>query len=266
VGGGVSLNGSDNGAAVHATLENVTFDGNQATGGQGAQLGGVGIGGGLHLANVAFSGNNLTFTNNTARGGPTGGSGYIAGRAYSDAQGGAAAIYDGSQGAFQAVVATGNQALGGNAPNGDAGGAFGGAFYIERAQATFSDANIRSNLQGAGQSDQRCGNAEGGAMQTDDSDITLQRVSVIANVARGGNGGVNRGPVGGGGAAFTHLHELNGHINIVNSVFADNRAEFSPTGQKTGGGGGGLASGVNTPLITTIARNTVNDSCMTRQF
>jgi len=57
VGGGVSINGADNGAVVYATLENVTFDGNRTVGGQGTQLGGVGIGGGLHLSNIAFSGN-----------------------------------------------------------------------------------------------------------------------------------------------------------------------------------------------------------------
>lgn len=265
VGGGVSINGSDNGAAVYVTLENVTFDGNQATAGQGIQLGGVGVGGGLHLSNSKFSGNKLTFTGNTAQGGSTSGSGYIAGRAYSDGQGGAAAIYTGSQGSFQSVVATGNRALGGNAPNGNAGGAFGGAFYVEYAHAAISDANIRNNLaQGGDGRNPTSGAAiaEGGAMQSDNSDISLQRVSVIANTARGGNGGINRGPVGGGGAAFTHFQGSNGHIDIVNSVFADNRAEFDTTGQKVGGGGGGLwLQGVAATINqTTIARNTVNDS------
>ncbi len=265
MGGGVSINGADNGAVVYATLENVTFDGNRAVGGQGTQLGGVGIGGGLHLSNIAFSGNNLTFTNNTAQGGSTSGSGYISGRAYSDAQGGGAAIYTGSQGTIQSVVATGNRALGGNAPNGDAGGAFGGALYLEHAQAAISDANIRSNLAqgGAGRNPTSgAAMAEGGAMQTDDSDVTLQRVSVIANTARGGNGTIYRGPVGGGGAAFTHLQDLNGRLDIEDSVFADNRAEFGTTGQKVGGGGGGLwLQGVTATINqTTIARNTVNDS------
>jgi hypothetical protein len=265
VGGGVSINGSDNGTVVYATLENVAFDGNQAVGGQGTQIGGVAIGGGLHLANIVFSGNHLTFTNNTAQGGPTSGSGYIAGRAYSDAQGGAAAIYTGSQGAFQSVVATGNRALGGDAPNGDAGGAFGGALYVEHAQLAMSDATIHGNLAqgGAGRNPTSgAAMAEGGAMQTDNSDITLQRAYVIANAARGGNGTINRGPVGGGGAAFTYFQNLNGRLDIENSIFADNRAEFGTTGQKTGGGGGGLwLQGVTATIKqTTIARNTVNDS------
>ncbi len=266
VGGGVSINGAANGAVVNATLENVLFDSNYALGGQGAQLGGVGIGGGLHLSGVTFSGNNLTFTNNTAQGGSTNGSGYVSGRASADAQGGAAAIYTGSQGAFQSVVATGNRALGGNAPNGDAGGAFGGAFYAEHAaQAAISDANIRNNLAQGGDgrnSTSGASIAEGGAIQTDDSNVTLQRVYVIANTARGGNGTVNRGPVGGGGAAFTHLQDLNGLLDIENSIFADNRAEFGTTGQKVGGGGGGLwLQGVTATINqTTIARNTVNDS------
>ncbi len=267
VGGGVSIDGAGNGTVVYATLDNVTFDSNRAVGGQGAQLGGVGEGGGLYISGVVYSINNATFTNNTAQGGYTNGSGYISGRAYADAQGGAVAMYTGAQGTFQSVAASNNQALGGNAPNGNAGGAFGGAFYWERAQAAISDANIRSNLaQGGSGSNPTSGVAiaEGGGIQTTNATFTLQRAYVIANTARGGNGVVNRGPVGGGGAAFTYFDNSNGHVDIVNSIFADNQAQFGTTGQKTGGGGGGLwLQGVTATVNqTTIARNTVNDSSL----
>jgi hypothetical protein len=261
VGGGVAINGAEDGSVVYATLENVTFDGNYATGGQGTQLGGVGIGGGLFIGDVIFSGTHLTFTNNIAQGGATNGSGYISGRAYADAQGGAVGVYAKSQSTFQNVVATGNQALGGDAPNGSCGGAFGGALYFEHANTTILDTVLRGNLAEGGTGNGGTGGlAEGGAIQSDGTTITFNRVSVIANIARGGAGTV-KGAVGGGGLALTRIvTDEAGSVSIVDSVIADNRAEQG-TGAAAGGGGGGLWLQGTTGSVqhTTIARNSVGN-------
>jgi len=265
VGGGLAVSNSDPNNPIYVTLENIAFDSNRAVGGQGAQLGGNGIGGGMHfIGSMIVSGSYLNLTNNISTSGATNGSGIVSGHPYSDAQGGAASIYMDTQANLQHVTATGNQALGGHAPNGEAGGAFGGAFYFEHVQVVLSDVSMRSNLAQGGNGINATqglgGLSEGGAIQSDDSDVTLERVSVIANIARSGNGTVYKGAVGGGGVALTRFTE-NGHIQIINSIIADNRAELGTGNTLWGGGGGGLwLQGTTGSVVnSTVARNYVSN-------
>jgi hypothetical protein len=262
IGGGVSMNNFALGP-IDNLFEDVVFEGNVAQGGRGNNRGGSGIGGALHAYNVRITLRNVTLTNNIAAGGPTDGTGLVGGT-YADAQGGGAAIYFEAIAFFETITATGNQALGGAAPNGDGGGAFGGAFYAERAIVSVTDAQLRNNLAAGGAGGDIGGIAEGGAVQTDHSNIALDRVSVIANSARGGAGNV-RGAVGGGGLALTRitmniLPESGGHISLVNCVIADNRAE-QDAGSASGGGGGGLwlQGTEGTVSHTTIAHNSVGN-------
>jgi hypothetical protein len=250
-------------------LENVRFEDNVAQGGRGQNLGGVAVGGALHVYNVIVSASYVTFTNNLAQAGDTNGAGrewydslqyYL----YADAQGGAAAFYNGSVVNFSHVTAIGNRALGGNAPNGDAGGAFGGAFYLEHGQAQYVDTVLRDNLAQGGDGlnpTPGAAIAEGGALQSDDANVAMDRALVVNNVARGGNGGYYRGPVGGGGLAFTHFDPVFGNVIIKNSIIGSNQALLAITGTIYGGGGGGLWLQGMAGVIshTTIAGNTVSD-------
>jgi hypothetical protein len=255
VGGGLTIINYQPTTAYNL-IDTVVFESNSAKGGRGNQRGGNGIGGGLHVYNATVGFKNLTFRNNLAEGGPTNGSGLVGGT-YADAQGGAAAIYFGSVVTFENITATDNQTLGGDAPNGSGGGAFGGALYFEHANTTISDAVLRGNLAEGGTGNGGAGGlSEGGAIQTDGTNIVLNRVSVIANIARGGTGKV-KGAVGGGGLALTRITpDEAGAVAIVDSVIADNRVEQG-TGTASGGGGGGLWLQGTTGTVqhTTIARN-----------
>lgn len=262
VGGAMSLLNYNTSSPYVNTLENIQFSNNLAQGGTGGQRGGNAIGGALHTYAVIVNGTNLKFTANIASSGSSNGSGESPTWLYADAQGGAAAFYIGSIVNFKELTVTGNQALGGDAPNGIGGGSFGGGLYFEHVTATVSDSIVSGNLAQAGDGKNPTSGgslAEGGGLQSDDSSITLDTVSIINNIARGGNGTVYRGPAGGGGAAITGIerHDLPGRI--TNSIIADNRVEQSTTGQIAGGGGGGLwLQGMTVDILhTTIARNWV---------
>jgi len=260
VGGALSLLNYDPTQPYGNTLENIQFANNLAQGGTGNQRGGNGIGGGAHTYNVIVTGKNLKFTNNLASSGSSNGSGESPSYMYADAQGGAAAFYTGSVIDIQEVTATSNQVRGGDAPNGMSGGAFGGAFYLEHVTLTLSDSVLSENLAQAGDGKNASmggGLAEGGGLQADDSAVTLETVSIIHNIARGGNGVIYRGSAGGGGAAITGIERHDVLGSISNSIIADNRVEQGTTGQLSGGGGGGLwLQGMTVNVLhTTIARN-----------
>lgn len=268
VGAGLSLN-NYSGAPVSSVLENVTFDHNQGFGGTGYDRGGNAIGGGFHSYQANVTGQYITFTNNIAASGTSSGNGLDnISHIFADAQGGAAAIYFDSNAAFQYVVATGNQAIGGYTPNGDGGGAYGGAFYSEHAVLSLTDALIQGNVAqgGNGLNDQvsmGAGFAEGGGIQTDDVDISLERVKVIDNLSKGGNGIHGKSAVAGGGIALTHFHPVYGHAQLIDTIVADNQVQLGtgPNSPFPGGGGGGIwVQGVNVDIVhTTIARNSISN-------
>src|SRR5262245_4450873 len=138
-GHGVSLGqgGSAAGAALalrfvgNMTFDHVTFDTNLS---QGGSVVGVGTLGGdalgaVHLDHSTVTGNTITFYNNRAVSGNSiiG----IGGRPTADALGGGMAVQISSSATLQNVIALNNSLQGGNS-GGDAGSAFGGAFYVEQ--------------------------------------------------------------------------------------------------------------------------------------
>lgn len=257
-GGALSLRANPAGT----TLENIVFVNNTALGGTGQERGGFAIGGGLYTFEAKVIGNSLTFTDNQAIAGNSNGSG-VSGGNNADAQGGGAAFQIGSDIMLQNTVAIGNQAFGGNTPNGDAGGAFGGAIFAELATATLIDVDIRNNLAQGGDGFNDGTGASlgiGGGLSAGSATVTLERATIINNTARGGDGTVNRGAAGGGGAQFGG----NVTISIANTIIADNLAEMGTTGVAPGGGGGGVfIDAANVSIVhSTLARNRLGSSPM----
>jgi hypothetical protein len=254
-GGGMALNTSTSfGITVSNTLDHVTFDSNQSRGGSGLTRGGAAHGGGLFTYNVTVNGTNLTFTNNTILAGSSAGSGRTSDNQTADALGGAGSFEVQSNVTLQYVTATGNTVTAGNAPAGDGGSGFGGAFFAEGATLNLLDANVRNNqaLGGNGLNNSTNSSiAEGGGIMTIgasplNTNVLLSRVYVIGNTAKSGNGTVNAGAVGGGGIALTFSGGTN---QIVNSVIANNLADIG-SGNWVGGGGGGLwLQGVSADVI-----------------
>ena len=257
-GGALSLRANPAGTA----LENIQFVDNKALGGTGLERGGFAIGGGLYTFAANLVGKNLTFTDNQTIAGNSNGDGVNGGN-NADAQGGGAAFQVGSDVTLQNVVATGNQAFGGNTPNGDAGGAFGGAFFTELATVTLIDVDMRNNLAQGGDGLNNGNGASlgiGGGFSAGGATVTLERATIINNTARGGDGTVNRGAAGGGGAQFGG----DVTISIANTIIADNLAEMGATGVVPGGGGGGLfIDTANVSILhSTFARNRLGSSPM----
>jgi hypothetical protein len=252
-------------SAPVASLQNVTFDGNQAHGGDGVDRGGYALGGALFTFGVALAGDTLVFQNNTAVAGSSNGSG-TSGPETSDGLGGAVCVEMNSSADLRHVRATGNTATGGNAPNGEAGGAFGGGFFAELGTLTLTDAVVEQNLALGGDGRDPTGRgslSEGGAIHTTRSALTLDRVVVVQNQARSGNGAMVGGAAGGGGVAVTFGSGSGVDLpfTIRNSVIADNLVALG-TGTLAGGGAGGLwiQGAVGTIEFTTIANNVLGDS------
>jgi hypothetical protein len=230
-GGGLALRTGPSGTS----LEDVVFENNIAQGGTGLDRGGFGIGGGFYTYKSTLSGNHLTFINNVAVAGNSSGSG-VAGGLMADGQGGGAAFQVGSNVTLQYVIATGNQSRGGDAGT-HGGGAFGGALKAEWSTLRVYDAVLRGN-QSLGGNGANGGQGCGGALETYNSDLILNRVQMLDNMATGGNGTSLGGAAGGGGASLSRFNGSS-EIEISNTVVADNIAEMG-TGTPPGGGGGGL--------------------------
>ncbi len=275
VGGNTNINygGSGAGGAIAvrsglsgSRLEHVTFTGNQAIGGSGLQRGGFGIGGGVFLFDSVVHAEHITATNNLARGGSSNGSGIDAGE-NADAQGGAIAVQISSVAEFRDITVTSNQAVGGDAANGQGGGSFGGGLFAEEANLTITGALFQSNVAegGIGRNESSGGSiAVGGGISTHQSYTFLDRVSVVNNRASGGNGTVIDGSGNGGGGSFIRVSGSS-TITIINSLFADNLAEMGTgPGSSPGGGGGGLylRGTAATVKHVTFARNKLGSSPM----
>jgi hypothetical protein len=255
-GGGLALRRSPAGTA----LENITFVGNRAEGGIGADRGGFGIGGGLFTFETSLTATALVFTANSAVGGASTGNGIVGGER-ADGQGGGAAFQVGSDAVINHVVASGNQATGGHATT-NAGGAFGGGLYAELATFVVADSDVVGNVA-LGADGANGGIGAGGGFMAQNSVFTIDRTRMAGNRAAGGDGTVSRGTAGGGGAYLSRVGG-SGSGTIVNSVFADNLAEMGTTGTPLGGGGGGLfLQGI--PLTvdhSTVAGNRLGASMM----
>ena len=246
-------------------LSNVIFRNNQAIGGTGNQRGGVGNGGAIHTDHAKITGTNLLFEGNQAvsGNGNAGSPGRDSRLGFkADGTGGAVSIQIDSVADFTNVVMVNNVVRGGNS-SGDAGDAYGAAFFSEQSKIVIRNAIIQNNLANGG--DGYAGDAGGGGIQTDRSDLTLDRVKILNNSVVGGTrpGTANRaGAAGGGGVYSTRINKdasFPGTITITNSVIADNRAELAETSDiNTGGAGAGVwLQGVTANIAhTTIANNT----------
>jgi hypothetical protein len=249
-GGGLAIR-----ATNPATLEYLIFEDNEARGGSGGQRGGYAIGGGLYTFQTDMDGSYLVFRNNVAAGGSTNGSG-ISGGERGDGQGGGVAFQIGSIINAHHLEIYDNQAIGGDAPDGEAAGAFGGGMFAEVAELILTDTEAYDNLAlgGNGRNEGPGSSlALGGGISTGTAAITLDRVHVFNNTARGGNGQNRAGSGGGAGYYIAGFSE----VNISNAIFADNVAEMGSQGSLPGGGGGGIfANFANINVThTTFARN-----------
>jgi hypothetical protein len=265
-GGGLAINADTwSKATSNASLQNITFDSNQALGGTGGTCGGYALGGGLFTFSVTVAGDGLVFQNNAVVAGSSNGAG-VSGGEKSDGLGGAVAVEQGSDVDLQHVLATGNSATGGAAPNGEAGGAFGGGLFAELGTLTVSDAVVEQNLAkgGNGKNTSTSGSlAQSGGVHAVQASVTLERVRVVNNEARAGNGTINGGGAGGGGVSLTFGSgpNVNTPFTIRNSLIADNLVSLG-SGAFVGGGAGGLwvQAIQGTVVQTTIADNRLGDS------
>jgi hypothetical protein len=243
LGGGLALRYVKN-----VRLQNVTFDSNRCD----SAGGGVGLGGGLQTDHSNLTGSNVTFTNNAVTG--TSGEG----------AGGAAAIQFASTVSLQNVTATGNKAQGGP----DSGPGRGGAFFVESAAFTLTDADVRNNTAQGGdvvsssglKEGVPSGSASGGgvAVLSDvaglNASLTLDRVQLVGDVARSGSG-LFPGAANGGGVSLTATTGQ-APATINNTLIADNVVSCGQVLTPSGGGGGLWLQGVTANLTqTTIANN-----------
>ena len=263
-------------------LDNVVFHNNQAVGGAGAERGGVGNGGAIHVDdsvvtanNVTFDGNQAVASSNTAGAGTDARFGERA-----DGTGGAVSVQLNpntqypdlvAQGTFTNVTAINNQAIGGGTSNTGStsvgGGAFGGAFFSEGGILSITDSVVYGN-QTTGGAGYTGGLAGGGGIETDKSDLTVNRVKVANNTATSGptnnpTGGGADGSVGGGGLYLIRLDPnaatARGTVAVTNSVIAANTARTPvtiPTVNQNGGGAGVWLQGVS----ATFTHDTIADN------
>ena len=255
-------------AGTSSLLQRVTFDGNQSLAGTGPDRGGVAFGA-LFVYSSAVTVENSTFTNNLARAGNSTGNGTSAGL-NADALGGAIALEQSST-VLSGIVATNNQAIGGNATT-NAGGGFGGAVFVEDAASVFvmSGSYISGNTA-KGANAATGGFGAGGGIMVFNSSATIDRVQLISNSAIGGNttGGGNAGGGGGGGLyLWKSRTNVNPSASVTNAIVADNYVAMgSAGGTAIGGGGGGIeVQGLAATIThTTMARNRLGPALISGQ-
>lgn len=258
-GGAVAIQSSKYG--VPSELEDVVFEGNQASGGNGNDRGGVALGGGLFVYDSPVNGTNLSFIGNRALAGHSSGSG-LANGLQADALGGGCAFQNTGSVSFSQVTARGNFSQGGNAGSlagASGGGAFGGFLNVENSTLSLANGTISGNWARGGNASTG-GVAMGGGFMTNSSNANLTGLQVINNAAISGastTGGDAGSPLGGGGHV-THFNPVAAPtIRIENSIIADNRVEVGSPGRYIGGGGAGLLVQALTADIvhSTFARN-----------
>lgn len=259
-GGALGLNGMPTGTMC--ILEDVTFSGNQALGGQGPERGGTAIGGGLYTDTANIHGSDLGFFNNLAHAGSSAGSGRDSIYGWTaDGLGGGAAIHVSTDAALERVTASGNQAVGGDGGV-QAGAGHGGALYAEQAVLVVEKADLRQNKAIGGNAVNGYVGG-GGALMASESTISIRQSTIVANEAWGGNGTTGMtGAAGGGGLYLIRLSSQPSTITISNSIIANNLATEGQGAQVSGGGGGGLwLQGVDVDFThTTIARNRLGET------
>jgi len=250
-------------------LQRIVFDGNQSYGGTGPERGGTAFGA-LFIYKTTVTVEDSVFTNNLAQGGNSTGSG-VSGYLRANALGGGIGIEQGVI-ALRRITVTGNQAKGGNASTYGGGGYGGGIFiedFVENATAvTLSDSYVANNIAMAGDAAQG-GNAAGGGIDSADSDVTIERTSIVSNRAIGGNSVTgNAGPGAGGGLYIFADRPGSFYANIENVIVAENFAAQGSgvTSLGNGGGGGLVIHGMNANIThTTIAQNRLGSNLILGQ-
>lgn len=253
VGAGLAINHTPVGTTCN--LSQVLFEGNEARGGQGNDRGGSALGGGFYVYSTILNALDVTLKDNIARAGNTTGVGYDSTGLTADGLGGGATIHVDGDARLQRLVATGNQAIGGNAGV-QAGHGQGGALFAETATVmTVTDSTIKNNLS-LGGNGQTGGIGGGGAIVTTNSTVFIDRTALVANTAIGGVGTNLRGSAGGGALYFLRFTGSR-PASIQNSLIADNYIEMGSGPGDPGGGGGGIwAQGVDLNIThTTFANN-----------
>jgi hypothetical protein len=274
-GGGLAFNTDAYHPGTMGLLERITFQQNQARGANGSVRGGAAHGGGLFTYGTIVSARQLVFTQNTAVAGSTStGSGRTSDGQSADALGGAGSFQQNCVIDMEGVTAWGNSAIGGNAPIGDGGGAFGGAFFVEGASLTMRQSDVRNNLAQGGDGVDNTSQAsigQGGAVASIgawvgatplNADIALDKTTFVGNTARSGNGVQYQGAAGGGAVALTYSK---GSHSICNCIIADNLVDLGAGTHHVGAGGGGLwLQGINATVShSTFSRNQLSTRAQT---
>ena len=211
-------------------INNVTLSNNTAQGGKTANLGGLGLGGGLflELTKGTATMKNITLSNNLAVGGDgiTGGAGLGGGLFSTD-----------SIVVMDSATFDNNQVKGatGTTQGGDAGG---GGMYFTLVDATFNSSLNGTNITGTnnkviGGSGATHGRAFGGAIQLN-SDITKGTTATISNATLSQNK-IENGDFSSGGGMYV---SANTTLHLNNSTIANNIVQggVSPNGSGQGGG------------------------------
>lgn len=268
-GGGLYISTSVLSPVVQATLQRVTFSGNSVQGGatSSGDRGGFAEGGGAWVNRTVLQGADLSFNANSAAAGSSTGAGTTGG-VRAEALGGGLAILRGADVTLDGVSAVGNSVAGGNASNsgGIGGTGAGGGLYVEGSSLTLRDADLRGNHSVAGAADSG-GLGIGGGLTSFDATVQLDRVAMIDNQVTGGDGVTKKGAAGGGGAYLERANEPSVSVDILNSIFADNRVGLGAGSEVAGGGGGGIFVLGNdaTVVHTTFAQNVLLTSPLVGQ-
>ena len=257
--------------ARSVVLQNVTFNGNFARGGTGPVRGGAGLGAGMYGEDgTAFTGSSITFTNNQSIGANSTGAGITSGNITADGFGGGFALLTHCTPALSSVLASSNQALGGNAgsaASSQAGSGYGGAFYGEESSISLTDAKISGNTANGGAAWHGGTPAGGGIFLyeggTNSGTLALDRVMVLNNSETSGAGSNTPGGALGGGIAAQNQGSGTLTANWVNVVIAGNQVHSAGGGAVAGnsGGGGLWVDGATVNMEhATIADNTVQSN------
>ncbi|MCI0520175.1 MAG: hypothetical protein L0Z70_07935 [Chloroflexi bacterium] len=201
------------------------------------------FGGGVWGQNAAATLKNVIFRNNIAQGGGSSNSYGGAG------SGGALAVQSAKNGAvsvLENVVFEGNQALGGSGSR-RGGLGVGGALYTYQSALTGVNLTFTNNTAQAGNSsgsgvssDGMRADALGGAAGFQiGSNVSLQNVTAVGNLALGGDAGVSSSTYG-GGAFGGALHTEKTTFSLKQAVLTDNFAIGGDGGTGGYGFGGGL--------------------------
>jgi hypothetical protein len=272
-GNGTTIFGWGRGGAIYnygqMTIDNCTFDGNQAIGGNNAapstkpgQSVAVGFGGAIYYNGGAgtLTVRNTTITNNHATGGTT-----TSGRA-GPGVGGGLMIVESASLIMDNCTVSDNSATGG--PGGGAGS--GGGLYLgfgSTASVTNSTFSDNQAIGGTGKAGVPGGLATGGGITVgvrggDNCTLSLGNCTITGNLAQGGDGGdgLDGGNGWGGGVAVFSGSSAALDTCTVTSNSAIGGKD-SAGGSDGNGYGGGLYIDVGATVMvkkTTIKRNTAS--------